>query len=100
MPLYVLQRMCLSHLCGLFSDRHSQMFSLCQALSPEALQCLALPPDDSQCVATETRPQLATESTDLCTHGDNAINTKPTEYTSESYFLISYNWASLEQLCM
>lgn len=92
----MLQRMCLSHLCGLFSDRHSQMLSLCQALSPEALQCLALPPDDSQCVATETRPQLAIESTDLCTHEDNATNTKPTEYTSDSYFLIYYNWASSE----
>lgn len=72
LPLYVLQRTCLSHLCGLFSDCHSQMLSLCLALSPEALQCLVLPPDDSQCVATETRPQLAIESTDLCTRGDNA----------------------------
>lgn len=89
LPLYVLQRMCLSHLCDLFSDRHSQMLSLCLALSPEALQCLVLPPDDSQCVATETRPQLAIESTDLCTRGDNATYSKPTEYTSESYFLIS-----------
>jgi len=56
------------------------MLSLCQALSPEALQCLALPPDDSQCVATETRPQLAIESKDLSTRGDNATNTKPREY--------------------
>lgn len=59
------------------------MLSLCLALSPEALQCLVQPPDDSQCVATETRPQLAIESSDLVGIMLQK-DSKPTEY---------YGWA-------